>query len=137
MRTLKLLFVLALLGLWSNNAIGQDKKPLDEPYEKIFTDKDKDFIQLWYYEQILKMDLDDEGRDDYRTLLTYYTYRMGKLVLPKYGYSNEEQKEKFDELEVKLHAEAKELLSEENYKIHYDSFKVIRDQVYEKKGWVE
>lgn len=135
MKAIKLLFVIALLALWSNKAYAQNNNGQAEPYAQIFTDQDKDFLQLWYYEQILKMDLDEDGRDNYRTLLTYYTYRMGKLVLPKYGYSNAEQKTRFDDLTQKLHAEMKDLLNDQNYAIHLESFERIKEKVYKAKEW--
>lgn len=77
-----------------------DQKTNDS--EQIFTSKDKDYLQLWYYEQLLKMDLNEESRDGYLSLLNYYTYKMSRLGLPKYKLTDSERKKKFDELVVKL-----------------------------------
>lgn len=103
--------------------------------EQIFTSKDKDYLQYWHYEQILKMDLTDEGRDGYLSLLNYYTYKMSRLGLARYGYTDAERKEKFDELVDKLNADMKDLLSPKDYKIHEESFKKIIQIVYDKRNW--
>jgi|GEM_PF-6302354 len=105
--------------------------------ELLLTPKDKDFLQLWFYEQVLKMTLDSEGRDDYSSLLTYYTYRMGRITLPKYGYTDAEQQQEFDRLVGELNDEMEDFLNEEDYKVHMESFGKIEELVYKKKGWTK
>lgn len=105
--------------------------------EKIFTSKDKDFLQQWHYDQILKMDLSEKERSAYFSNLNTYTYKMSKLGLPKFGYSNAERKLKFDELSDKLDALMKTTLSSKNYDIHQKTFDKIENIVYEKRNWEE
>ncbi|MDC7998052.1 hypothetical protein [Gilvibacter sediminis] len=137
MKIIKLLCLfLALLALPTSLA-AQDESAEAQQYEPIFTDKDKSFLRLWYYEQVLKMNLEEDQQDDYYTLLTFYTYKMTKLALPKYGYTDAEQKQKFDELTARLNADMKDFLSPENYKIHVESFSNIMDKVYAKRGWTD
>lgn len=93
--------------------------------EEIFSSKDKDYLQYWHYEQILQMDLTEDERDGYLSLLNYYTSKMSSLGSSKYNYTDSERKIKFDELVVKLNKEMKELLNPHDYKIHEDSFKKI------------
>ena len=81
------------------------------------------------------MDLDQEGVDDYSSLLLYYTYKMGRLRLAKYNYSDSEMKAEFDRLVVQLNLEMKDFLSDKDYDIHIESFKLIEDVVYKKKKW--
>ena len=137
MKPTYLLLLGALLSFCPQDIQAQEAEEVDPIHQPIFTDKDKDFLQMWYYEQILKMDLDEDGRDNYRTLLTYYTYRMGKLPLPKYEYSDAEQKKRFDALVVKCNEEMKELLTEANYAIHLKSFTTIVEKVYKAKEWAK
>ena len=103
--------------------------------EHIFTSKDKDYLQYWHYEQILKMDMTEDGRDGYLSLLNYYTYKMSRLGLAKYNYTDSERKTKFDELVNKLNADMRDLLSPSDYKIHEESFKKITQLVYDKRNW--
>lgn len=131
----KLICIVAIVALCPLGLNAQTNDSAQEPYEQIFTDKDKDFLQLWYYEQVLKMQLNEEQRENYLTFLTYYTYKMSALPRPKYGYTEAEQKEKFDDLVKQCNAEMKDLLSPENYEIHYESFNTIVEKVYQAKGW--
>ena len=134
MKYFKLLLVVFLLFSSAPVVMAQDLVAKEE-IKPIFTDKDKDFLQLWYYEQVLKMDLDEEARYDYLGLLTYYTYKMRRLSHPKYNYTDEEQKMKFREIVQRLDTEMQDYLSEGNYKIHKESFGRIIAKVNEKKGW--
>jgi len=118
-------------------ALGQIAANKSEPkkWERLFTDKDRDFLQLWYYEQMLEMDLNEEGRYDYLAVLEFYTYKMGRLTHPKYGYTDSEQKQKFDEIVDKLTLEMKGFLSQKNFEVHQKNFGRIVELIYEKKGW--
>ncbi|WP_313112624.1 hypothetical protein [Aequorivita sediminis] len=103
--------------------------------EEIFSSRDKDYLQYWHYEQILQMDLTEEERDGYLSLLNYYTYKISSLGSSKYNYTDSERKTKFDELVVKLNKEMKELLNPHDYQIHEDSFRKIIQLVYNKREW--
>ena len=118
-------------------AVGQIAANKSEPqkWERLFTDKDRDFLQLWYYEQMLEMDLDEEARYDYLAILEFYTYKMGYLTHPKYNYTESEQKAKFKELVDKISVEMKDYLSERNFEIHQKNFGKIVELIYEKRGW--
>ena len=134
----KSLFLLLLLI--SVSSFGQ-VNTLDEidtlatTQKRLFTPKDKDFLQLWYFDQVLKMQLKETQRDDYLGLLTYYTYKMGRLSLPKYKFTDVEMKVRFDELVVGLNDEMKDYLSPENFAIHVESFSKIESLIYKKRGW--
>lgn len=106
----------------------------DNPKE-VFTAKDKDYLQLWHYDQVLKMDLNEEARDEYFSLLNQYTFNMSNLGLPKYSYTKAERKQAFEKLAKELDADMKKHLSAENYSIHQTSFDMIEQIVYEKRNW--
>lgn len=110
---------------------------VNDTEEKIFTSKDKDYLQQWHYEQILKMDISEKERDNYFAVLNNYTYKMSKLGSPKFDYTDAERNQKFDALAEKLKVEMKENLSPENFQIHYESFGKIKELVYEKRHWEE
>lgn len=140
MKQLKyLLCVIALLAAVQVSAQEKETEPEIAPdgRQLLFTSKDKDFLQLWFYEQVLKMSLDSEGRDDYASLLTYYTYRMSRITLPKYEYTEAEQKEEFDRLARQLDEEMQDFLNEKDYQVHLESWTKIEDKVYQKRGWTK
>ena len=134
MKLLKITLLFTFLIGISTTTIAQTNVN-EVPEGQIFTPKDKDFLQLWYYDQVLKMDLDEDGRYDYLALLTYYTYKMTRLALPKYKLNDAQQKEQFDILTQKLDAEMQDFLSPENYAIHKESFTIIVEKVYTQKNW--
>ena len=105
--------------------------------EKIFTSKDKDFLQQWHYKEVLKMDLDEKELQTYFTVLNSFTYKMSRLGLPQYEYTDVERNKKFDELSNKLDATMKDILSPSNFSIHQESFDTIKEIVYEKRNWKE
>ncbi len=109
----------------------------DHEDEQIFTSKDKDYLQYWHYEQVLKMDLSEDERDGYLSHLNYYVFKMSRLGLAKYGYTETERKEKFDALVVRLNEDMKDFLSPDDYEIHEESFDTIVQIVYEKRDWSE
>ena len=133
-------FLFLLLIFISASSFGQvnnlDKvDTLVTTQERLFTPKDRDFLQLWYFDQVLKMQLTENERYDYLGLLTYYTYKMGRLSLPKYMNTDAEMKMRFDELVIRLNDEMKDYLSPENFAIHAESFYKIEALIYKKKDW--
>lgn len=134
---MKYIILLNILFCFSLNSSAQEKVADENPFETemIFTSKDKDFLQLWHYEQVLQMKLDQEGRDNYLALLNYYTYKMSRLGLKKYGYTDAERKVKFDALVEHLNSDMKDLLNSSDYEVHKESFKKIEKLVYDKRNW--
>ena len=134
---MKSLLIIGISLLINFTSLAQNAEVANEndKNEEIFSSKDKDYLQYWHYEQILQMDLTENERDGYLSLLNYYTYKMSSLGSSKYNYTDSERKIKFDELVVKLNKEMKELLNPHDYKIHEDSFKKIIQLVYNKRGW--
>lgn len=135
MSFIKVAFIIGFLCFGSFSLTAQNTVTETTENVQLFTDKDKDFFQLWYYDQVLKMQLSEQGREDYLALLQYYTYKMTRLGYAKYEYTDKEQKAKFDSLVDSMEVEMKDLLSATNYKIHTESFKEIEDAVYKKKDW--
>ncbi|WP_139854044.1 hypothetical protein [Aequorivita sinensis] len=134
---MKSLLIIGISLLINFTSLAQNAEVANEndKNEEIFSSKDKDYLQYWHYEQILQMDLTEDERDGYLSLLNYYTYKMSSLGSSKYNYTDSERKIKFDELVVKLNKEMKELLNPHDYKIHEDSFKKIIQLVYNKREW--
>lgn len=139
MRTKSFILLSILFLLAVNSFSNQTDVMLDihDDTEEIFTSKDKDFLQLWHYEQVLKMDINETDLDEYFSQLNQYTYKMSRLGLPKYQFSDSERKNEFNKLKEKLNAVMKKTLSESNYIIHQESFDKIEHIVYEKRNWEE
>ncbi len=134
-------FILAsTISLFTLNTFANeifDAPESERKTEEIFTSKDKDYLQLWHYDQVLKMKLSEGVRGHYFSVLNTYTYKMSKLGLPKYQYTDSERKHEFDKLSDKLDVIMKRTLSPANYLIHHDSFGKIEHIVYQKRNWEE
>lgn len=126
--------IITLLSL-SLFAKEMDINELGDKTEEVFTAKDKDILQQWHYEQILEMDLNEEQRDAYHARLSQYTFKMSSLGLPKYDYTDAERKQKFKKLVAKLDVTMKDLLNDNNYAIHKETFNEILEMVYERRDW--
>lgn len=129
--------LISILLLLTLNAFAKDLSIKEDNHkpEEIFTSKDKDFLQLWHYDQILKMELNEKDRDEYFSRLNQYTFNMSSLGLAKYSFTDHERQQAFKNLADKLDADMKKYLSPENYTIHLETFNKIEHIVYEKRNW--
>ena len=123
-------FTLNSFAKEANYEAEKDGKTLE-----IFTSKDKDFLQLWHYDEVLKMDLSEAERDTYFSVLNTYTYKMSKLGFSDYYFTDSERKHEFEKLVDQLDAIMKNTLSPSNFVIHDESFDKIEHIVYEKRNW--
>ena len=110
---------------------------LNDDNKEIFTSKDKTFLQLGHYDEVLKMNLSEEATDEYFSRLYQYTFQMSRLGSDKFSYTSSERKNEFDKLVYKLEADMKNNLSPNNYKIHQKWFAQIENLIYEKRAWEE
>ena len=62
-----ILAAIALVSTLQLSAQEKDSEPRIAPdgRQLLLTSKDKDFLQLWFYERMLEMSLDPQGREDY------------------------------------------------------------------------
>ncbi len=102
---------------------------------EIFTSNEKDNLQVFFEEQVNKMKLTENLRDDYYGIVLYYTNKMGRIGDKNKGYTASEIKTKFDAMVIQLNDEIKEVLTTEQYQIHRESFGKIVTSVYNRKGW--
>lgn len=122
-----------LLMFISVSAQAQEEKVKEKV--KIFTSGEKDNLQFFFKEQVDKMKLSEDLRDDYYGIILYYTNKMGRIGNKDKGYTEAEKKTKLDAMVIQLNDEAKEILTKEQYQIHKESFGKIITSVYNRKGW--
>ncbi|WP_271764772.1 hypothetical protein [Aquimarina algiphila] len=115
----------------------QEEKQAEREKNKveIFTSGEKDNLQFFFKEQVDKMKLTEDLRDDYYGIILYYTNKMRRIGDKNKGYTEAEIKTKFDAMVIKLNDEVKEILTKEQYPMHRESFSKIVTSVYNRKGW--
>ncbi|MBL0682337.1 hypothetical protein [Aquimarina mytili] len=130
-----------LLLLVFISAFGQTQEEKLQERQKnkveIFESNEKDNLQVFVAGEVDKMKLTEDLRDDYYGILLYYTNKMGRIGDKNKGYTEAEMKTKFDAMVIQLNDEVKEFLTDEQYKIHRESFGKIVTSVYNRKGWVK
>jgi|LGVF01.1.fsa_nt_gb hypothetical protein len=123
----------------SQNSKAQILSPKLQEYEKnkvqIFTVQERDNLHTWFNEGIDTMDLTEDKKEEYYSIILYYFVKMGRLDDTDHENSKKEIEEKLDKLVIKQDAEIKEVLSEENYEIHLEKYgnllKSIRNRISE------
>ncbi|WP_106795196.1 hypothetical protein [Aquimarina sp. Aq78] len=131
--------ITGILLLVAVSAFGQTQEEKKQEGEKnktqIFTSGEKDNLQFFFKEQVDKMKLSEDLRDDYYGIILYYSNKMGRIGNKDKGYTEAEKKTKLDAMVIQLNDETKEILTKEQYQIHKESFGKIITSVYNRKGW--
>ncbi len=132
-------FISLLLFISTITVFGQtfEEKLAERALNKVdlYTSKENDNLQIFYAEQVKKMKLSDEVTEEYYMSLTYYTNKMGRLGAKDKNYSDSEMKTKFDGLVAELNTEMHEVLTDDQFQIHKETFNKIIESVYTRKGW--
>jgi hypothetical protein len=138
MKRIKTIFI-ALFLIAFSNAFAQDNKTNEETKEKValFTSAEKDNIQMWFYERVNEMSLTEATREQYYSIILYYSVKMGRLNDPKKGYTKDEVKTRFDSYVFKINDEVKLILTEEQYNEHQKNYGEIVKNISNKLAKVK
>ncbi|WP_053972395.1 hypothetical protein [Mangrovimonas sp. ST2L15] len=133
-------FLLLFFVLIAQNGFSQKKSAKQlarEEYkvDTLITQEERWNRQVWFNDQVEKMNMNDDLRDDYNSIIGYHYYKVSRLNDLDQNLSLPEMKEKFDDEIKKLNIEAKGLLSEEQYQIHLESVETFVHSVYRKMGF--
>ncbi len=128
MNPLKSILLLSLI-LVTINGFSQKKTQKQKEREKnkveLYTPEEKDNLQDFYAEEVDKMKLSEEERDEYYSTLLFYTHSMSRLDDKDKDYTQAEILEKFNILHFKMNEKMKILLTPEQYVIHLETFNRI------------
>ena len=100
----------------------QKQKEYEENKVEIFTLEERDNIQMWVQEEVEKMGLSEEEISEYNNILLYYLGKIRRFDDKDKGNSKEEILQKLDQLIIKQNEDVKEILSEEQYKMHLEFY---------------
>ena len=100
----------------------QKQKEYQENKVEIFTLEERDNIQMWVQEEVVKMGLSEEEMGEYNNILLYYLGKLRRFDDKDMGNSKEEIIQKLDELIIKQNEDVKEVLSEEQYEMHLEFY---------------
>ncbi len=129
MKTKQLLIFTSLFFISFLNLLGQNLTEKQMEYEKnkvqIFTEKERDNIQLWHQNRLELMNLSEDTEEKYSNTLVFYLVKMARLDDKDMGNSKAEIVQKLDELLIKQDEEIKEILSDKEYEIHLENYSKI------------
>ncbi len=126
------LILVTTLGF--SQKMSQKQKEREQNKVNIHTSKENDNLQRFYAEEVDKMGLSDEKREEYYNILLSHTYDMSRLDDKDKDYTETEITEKFNAVIDKMNIKMKELLTPEQYVMHLETFSKIIYSVNRKRA---
>lgn len=114
-------FLISLLSVTAQNSTSKEQK-LEENKVQIFTFEERDNLQIWFYEKVNEMGLTETKREEYYSVILYYSVKMNRLDDKDMGYTKAEVEQKLEELLKKQDIEIKKLLPKDAYKTHLENY---------------
>ena len=140
MKSFKVLFALAFL-LLSVNSFSQQmtdkQKESEQRKVNLFTSEEKDNLQVFYANQVDKMKLSEDKREEYYNILLFHTHQMSRLDDKDKDYTETEITEKFNSSQDRMNEKMKLLLTPEQYVMHLEAFSKIIYSVNRKKEQIK
>ncbi|WP_299187911.1 hypothetical protein [uncultured Aquimarina sp.] len=128
---------LLLITFLSTYSQTQDEKLQERQKNKveIFSSDEKDNLQVFVAGEVDKMKLSEDLQDDYYMILGYHTNKMGRLDDKDAQFTEKEIISKFKIMVKELDKDMKEILTNDQFAIHKESFGKIITSVYNRNGW--
>jgi hypothetical protein len=96
---------------------------------EILTLEERWDLQIWFYQEVQKMDLDQETLEDYESNFLMYSSRMMRLDDKDQNNTPEEVLDKLDQLVNQMNNTMKSILPLESYKMHEENVDVLMNYV--------
>ena len=133
------LYLIFILLITVNNTFAQkSQKEIRQQERKVdtmFTVQERSNLQLWFYDEIKKMNLSDEVEEEYYRIVLHYAFYMTRLDDKDKDFTTDERKNEFEKIVGNLNSKVKNVLSESDYEAHLSTFNQILKSVYERSGW--
>ena len=104
------------------NSQNNTSKQKENEKIQIFTSDERDNFQMWFYEEVNLMNMPNEKKDYYYSIILYYTSKMYRINDKDLGYTKNEIEEEFEILLNKQDKELKSLLTKKEYKEHHEIY---------------
>ena len=128
-----ILLLFPISGLRSQDTDPSTSNTEDQNF--IFNNRERDSLQLWFYDRATVMGLKDEKRDEFYNIVLYYSYKMRGLEKKEKGNSPEQVREKFEQLLTKQNEEVRAILDDKQYTYYLDTYDKLLKSVAQRKGW--
>lgn len=128
-RILPLIFLFGFIA-----AANGQQGPEEDVRVRLFTQEERDNLQLWYHEGLQKMGLSEETEARYQSILTYYAVKMARLDDKDQEWTPEQFKAKVKEYQTKQESEVRAILTPEQYEMHEEIYGEFLRSVYRRWG---
>ncbi|WP_297797417.1 hypothetical protein [uncultured Eudoraea sp.] len=130
----RITLILCITGLLICSNIKGQELSKEERKVEIFSSKEKDNLQLWFQDEVKRMDLNEEEMSQYSSIIVYYVAKIARLDDKDKGYSEERFKKELNSLLTKQDKELKELLTPEQFEIHKEIYGEFLRSAYRRWG---
>ena len=130
---MKSIFTAMLILASAFPASGQQQTKEDVKV-KIFTHEERDNLQLWYHQELKRMELSEEKESQYNSVLFYYIAKISRLDDKDQDFSEEEFKARLNEYLDKQDKDLREILTDEQFAIHKEIYGEFLRSAYRRWG---
>jgi hypothetical protein len=126
-----ILFAIFSLVCFNLNAQELSK---EERKVEIFSSEEKDNLQLWFRDEVKRMNLNEEEMSQYSSIIVYYIAKIARLDDKDKDYSEEQFKKELNSLLAKQDIELADLLTKEQFAIHKEIYGEFLRSAYRRWG---
>ena len=101
---------------------------------KLFTPEEKDNLQVWFHEELKKMNFSEEEQDEYLSVTNYYIVKIARLDDKDQQLTKEEFKKELNIYLNKQNAELIEILTNDQYELHTELYGRFLKAAYKRWG---
>ena len=112
-----------------------EKKIIERKVDTTFTVEEAAENFLLFYNNMKLMNMDDELENEYSNIVLNTAAKMRRLDDKDKDYTKAERKDLFEKMLDKLNTDLKNILNDEQFKLHQKNFNVILKRFYERANW--
>ncbi|UCD61967.1 MAG: hypothetical protein JSV59_05225 [Flavobacteriaceae bacterium] len=126
--------VLCIAGLLFLTNIQAQELSKEERKVEIFSSEEKDNLQLWFQDEVKRMNLNEEEMSQYSSIIVYYVAKIARLDDKDKDYSEERFKKELNSLLAKQDKELEDLLTPVQFDIHKEIYGEFLRSAYRRWG---
>ncbi len=101
---------------------------------EIFTHQERDYLQMWFHNEVNAMKFTEEELDEYYAVIFYYISKISRLDDLDKGYTQEEFKKELNKYLSFQDKELKGMLSKEQFELHNKIYGEFLKLAYKRWG---
>ena len=125
---------LCITGLIIFSSITAQELSKEERKVEIFSSEEKDNLQLWFNDEVKRIDLNEEEMSQYSSIIVYYVAKISRLDDKDKDYSPERFKKELNSLLARQDKDLEDLLTPEQFEIHKEIYGEFLRSAYKRWG---